>query len=192
MVPDSTNVQVVSDWPGHVAGDVERVPSQIAYKAENQNLALQKDVWGYEISPGARRHYWTKLLLDKVEGANGFDDPLLTDSPERTGLPIPKGKNPKDVIADYLSHLYRHCMQHLERGMGENYLKLTPIEFWMAMPVFYSDKARFAMMEAAKSAGFGKSSKREYDTVNMIPETEAAVLSLRDSVAGLDELLKVR
>ncbi|MCJ1428570.1 hypothetical protein MMC29_006480 [Sticta canariensis] len=75
-------------------------------------------------------------------------------------------------------------MQHLERGMGEDYLKLTPIEFWMTMPVFTSDKARFAMMETAKSAGFGKSSKREYDTINMIPEPEAAVLSLRDSVAG--------
>lgn len=194
MTPGSTDVQIVTDWPGlagHAGRYQEKVPSQIAYKAENQNLALQNDVWGYEIPPRARRHYWTKLLLDKVEGATSFDDPLLTDSPKWTGLSIPKDKPPQDVIADFLSHLYRHCMQSLERHMGERFVKRTPIEFWLTMPAFWSHKAQFAMVEAAKSAGFGESLQREYDTINVIREPEAAVLSVRDSVARFDQLLEV-
>lgn len=189
------DIEVVTNWPGKASAYREKVPSQIAYKAENQKPALEDDVWGYEIPPDARRHCWTKLLLDKMAGATEFDDPRLTDlSDEWTGMPIPKGKTPKDVVADYLTHLYHHCMHSLERRVGgEEFLKLTPIEFWFTMPAIWSDEAQFATMEAAKTAGFGKSSKREYDTISMIREPEAAALcALKKTASDFDDLLSVR
>lgn len=187
------DIEVITNWPGNAAGYREKVPSQIAYKAENQKPALEKDVWGYEIPPGAKRCCWTKLLLDKTAGATEFDDPRLSDLSEWTGLPIPKEKTAEDVVADYLTHLYRHCMHSLEQRMTQEILKLTPIEFWFTMPAIWSDDAQLATMEAAKRAGFGKSSKREYDTISMIREPEAAALSaLKNTADEFDDLVEVR
>lgn len=186
------DIEVITNWPGNAAGYREKVPSQIAYKAENQKPALEKDVWGYEIPPGAKRCCWTKLLLDKTAGATEFDDPRLSDLSEWTGLPIPKEKTAEDVVADYLTHLYRHCMHSLEQRMTQEILKLTPIEFWFTMPAIWSDDAQLATMEAAKRAGFGKSSKREYDTISMIREPEAAALSaLKNTADEFDDLVEI-
>lgn len=186
------NIEVVTDWPGNAAGHREKVPSQIAYKAENEKPQLEEDVWGYEIPPGARRHCWTKLLLDKSARATEFDDPAVADMSEWAGWPVAQVKNPQDIMADYLSQLYRHCMRCLEKRMTEDILRVTPIEFWFTMPALWSDEAQYATKAAAERAGFGKNAERKSDSISMIKEPEAAALSaLKTTADEFDDLLEV-
>ena len=186
------NVEVITNWPGNAAGHREKVPSQIAYKAENGKPPLEKDLWGYEIPPSAKRHCWTKLLLDRNARATEFDDPNLADMAEWNGIPIRQDKDPKDVVTDYLHHLYQHCMEYLARRITQDILKVTPIEFWFTMPALWSDEAQFATKEAAERAGFGKNVQREYDSISMIKEPEAAALSaLKITAHEFDDLLRV-
>ena len=179
---------MITDWPGKTAGHLEKVPSQIAYQAENEKL--DKDTWGYEIPSNAKRHCWTKLRLDEHTRSHQFDDPSLAQGSEWNGMPLPKGKVPEDVVADYLAYLYKHCMQSLAKRMSEKILKVTPIEFWFTMPAIWSDEAQYATKAAAERAGFGE---RENDRINMIREPEAAALSaLKITATRFDDLLMVR
>ena len=181
---------MVTDWPGASAGHYQKVPSQIAYQAENEKLL--KDTWGYEIPSTANRHCWTKLLLDQRTKAAVHDDPSLQGKSAMAALPVPHGKSPEDVVADYLTHLYEHCMGHLEKKMTGPVLKVTPIEFWFTMPAIWSDEAQYSTKAAAERAGFGSSFTRENDTINMITEPEAAALAaLKLTTDKYDDLLEV-
>lgn len=187
------DIDVIKDWPGNAAAHREKVPSQIAYKAENDKPGLEKDSWGYEIPSGAKRHCWTKLLLDRNARATDFDDPALTDMSEWAELPGVQDKIPEDVVTDYLSHLYQHCMNCLEKRMTKDILRVTPIDFWFTMPALWSDEAQYATKAAAERAGFGRNANRESDSINMIKEPEAAALSaLKITADNFDDLLEVR
>lgn len=187
---DAPMVEVVHEWPGNSSGYLQKVPSQIAYKAENPQL--DKDVWGYEIPPHVNRQYWTKLLLDKRAPVSKFDDSDLKDTLHLSALPLPQGKSPEIVVSDFLSHLYKHCMGLLEKRMTTGVLSATPIEFWFTMPAIWSDEAQYATKRAAERAGFGKSPLRELDSINMITEPEAAsIAALRSSAGTWDNLLEV-
>ncbi|MCJ1432673.1 hypothetical protein MMC27_002030 [Xylographa pallens] len=184
------NIEVVTSWPGNVAGYREKVPSQIAYQAENNTL--DEDTWGYAIPSNASKHCWTKLLLDQNARATEYDDPALRDMSEWRGLPLPRDKSAEDVVADYLSYLYQHCMECLERRMTQEVLKVTPIEFWFTMPALWSDEAQYTTKMAAERAGFGKNSIREHDKISMIREPEAAALSaLKITADKYDDLLEI-
>ena len=184
------NIDVVTDWPGNAAGYREKVPSQIAYKSENAKL--DKDAWGYEVPSNAKAHSWTKLLLDKDARVTEFDDPSLSDLPQLDKLSFRDGKSPEEVVSDYLSHLYRHCMEHLEKRMTDSVLRVTPIDFWFTIPAIWSDAAQHATKSAAEKAGFGKSAKREQDSISMITEPEAAAIAaLKITADKFDDLLKV-
>ena len=184
------NVEVITDWPGNAAGHREKVPSQIAYS--NENTKLKKDAWGYEIPSGVKSHCWTKLLLDKDAGATDFDDPKLINLAQMDELALPSNKAPEEVVTDYLSFLYKHCMLYLEKKMTASVLRVTPIEFWFTMPAIWSDHAQSATKSAAENAGFGKSTGRENDSISMIREPEAAAIAaLKISADKYDDLLKV-
>lgn len=181
------SVDVVTDWPGNAAGYLQKVPSQIAYRVDNEKL--DKDVWGYEIPATAKKHCWTKLLLDKKAQATRHDDPTLSGF---SAQPMLNDKSPSDVVADFLSCLYKHCMAHLEKKMTAGVLRVTPIEFWFTMPAIWSDEAQYATKAAAEKAGFGSGPQREQDSINMITEPEAAALSaLKLTADKYDDLLEV-
>ena len=177
-------------WSRTGPGHLQKVPSQIAYKAENERL--DRDTWGYEVPMGAKRYCWTKLLLDQRAEATRHDDPSLKLGSSTAGFPMPDGKVPSDVVADYLSHLYKHCMAYLEKKMTPQIFQVTAIEFWFTMPAIWSDEAQYATKAAAEQAGFGTSPTRLNDSINMITEPEAAALSsLKMSTDKFDDLLEV-
>lgn len=183
------NIDVITEWPGNAAGYFQKVPSQIAYKSENPSL--DRDIWGYEIPPNATRYSWTKLLLDQRARASEFDDPTLSAS-GWGGQTAPGGKAPGEVVSDYLSHFYKHCMEHLEKRMTPGVLKVTPIEFWFTMPAIWSDEAQHATKSAAERAGFGRNPSRDSDTISMITEPEAAALAaLKITAEQYDDLMEV-
>ena len=102
---------------------------------------------------------------------------------------MPKKKPAEEVVADYLTHFYQHCMEYLEKEVTKDLLKLTPIDFWFTMPALWSDPAQHATRAAAEKAGFGS---RADDTISMIMEPEAAaVCALKVAAGKYDDLLKV-
>jgi molecular chaperone DnaK (HSP70) len=126
---------------------------------------------------------WTKLLLDRDTLSTQHDDKRVC---ENGGLgpgvmQIPKGKTPEAVVTDYLRHLYRYIIKYLEKTMqSEAILKQTPIEFWFTIPAIWSDKAKNSTLNAAKKAGFGS---RTGDSINLIPEPEAAAISTLKTIS---------
>ena len=163
------------------------MPSQIAYSAENS--ALESDTWGYEVQPGARAYCWTKLLLDKGTLATEYDDPSLQEASGGAALKVPAGKKPVDVVADFLGHLYKHCISRIEKTVPPDVLRLTPIDFWFTMPAIWSDEAQHTTKTAAERAGFGQ---RPGDTISMIAEPEAAALvAFKMTKDRYDDLLEV-
>jgi molecular chaperone DnaK (HSP70) len=191
---DVKDIEVVSDWPdGAKATEyLEKVPSQIAYASENTNWkpALDDDRWGYGVEAGMRSYCWTKLLLDQNTFATDYDDPSLREAAGGAGLQLPPGKTAVDVVAAYLSPLYKHCMDRLERKLTKDLLNVTPIEFWFTMPAIWSDEAQHATRKAAMCAGFGT---RSGDSVKMITEPEAAALAaFKTTKDKFDDLLVVR
>ncbi|MCJ1352218.1 MAG: hypothetical protein MMC33_002202 [Icmadophila ericetorum] len=128
------DAEIVTSWPGNSAGYLEKVPSQIAYKIENEKL--KENTWGYAIPRGAKRHCWAKLLLDGNARITQFDDPKLGGA-GWPALPLPKGKVAGDVVADYLTFLYEYCMEYLSKRITDQVLRITPIDFWFTCPAIW-------------------------------------------------------
>lgn len=117
-----------------------------------------------------KSYSWTKLLLDESMNLTTLDDPLLHRTANGSIIGVPAGKSAGDVVCDYLTFLYQHCIEQLERHLSPALLDVTPLEFWFTMPAVWPDRARFATKQAAKRSGFGS---RSIDTVFMITEPEA-------------------
>ena len=184
-----SDITVITDWPGPAIGVNEKVPSLIAYAHENKKLGSNVDAWGLLVEAGMINYSWTKLLLDKKALSRKHDDPTLEKASGDGILKTPRGKSADEVVADYLTHLYRHCMARLEKAMTLDVLNVTPIEFWFTMPAIWSDEAQHATRRAATKAGFGS---RRIDEIYMIPEPEAAALSaLKKTMTQYDDLLEV-
>ena len=87
--------------------------------------------WGFGIPNNEPRLAWFKLLLDptKYSLANATNSPLA-----RTLQLMPRGKNPVDVVADYLSELYKHTIDHLEKALGKDVVDVSPLDFILTVP----------------------------------------------------------
>jgi len=172
---DIDHIGVIDRWPTTGGGNNEtrdKVPSRIAYQKENQrhrDFTQNRDIWGHEVAPGLKSYSWTKLLLDKRAPKSEFDD-IFNNNKEadtRDGvLRLPKGKDAEEVVADYLAHLYQHCMSVLEKKLTPAVLSVTPVDFWFTHPAIWSDAAKNATTNAAKKAGFGTRMKQ--DTINLV------------------------
>lgn len=151
----------------------KKVPSRIAYSP--------RVTWGYNTEPGATAYCWTKLLLDRFAQVSDFDDSGIGDVDGPGLMQTPPGKTPEDVVADFLTEVYKHVMAVLGREISESILQVTPIHFWFTCPALWSPRAQDATVNAAKRAGFGS---RLEDVVHLIREPEAA------AIACLNELIK--
>ena len=169
---------VVTDWTGGARRNeqLEKVPTRIAYKAENEGF--EEDKWGYEVEPGQKSYTWFKLLLDSNALATEFDNPYLQKMQSKEGhglLRTPREKTAEDVAADYLAFLYKHIMAKLRKTYTQDVVKVMPIHFWFTHPANWSDQANEATRDAAEKAGF---TSRTLDELFMITEPEAAAMSI--------------
>ncbi|KAH8702220.1 Hsp70 family protein [Talaromyces proteolyticus] len=176
-VNSSSDVNIINIWPGtgRDTDHVWKTPSCIAYPDENKSLGKRK--WGFQVEPGHKCYSWTKLLLDKNAPLTKYDDPMLEKATKSGIMQLPPGKDAVGVVADFLTSVYEHIMHILEKGLAEEILGMSAIEFWFTMPAIWSDKAQAATREAAKRAGFGPRPERPLDTIYMITEPEAAAIA---------------
>ena len=87
--------------------------------------------WGFGIPHKEPRLTWFKLLLDPTK----YSLATVTNSPlAKTKRLIPRGRQPVDVVADYLSELYKHTIDHLEKTLGKDVVEISPLDFILTVP----------------------------------------------------------
>ena len=73
-----------------------------------------------------------------------------------------------DAVSDYLTKIYEHALEGLTRRYGESFLEITPVAFILTVPAVWSEAAKSATLQAAKTAGM--------HNVRLISEPEAAAV----------------
>ncbi|PWW76345.1 actin-like ATPase domain-containing protein [Tuber magnatum] len=175
-------INIIDRWVIGRNRTCAKVPSEIAYTSSGVK-------WGFGIPRKEPRLAWFKLLLDptKYSHASTANSPLA-----RTQLLIPPGKKPVDVVADYLSELYKHTIDHLEKSLGKDVVEVSSLEFILTVPAVWSDEAKDLTLQAAESAGFGRKksirliSEPEATTVCCLKEIEPKNLNVGDTFVVAD------
>lgn len=104
-----------------------------------------------------------KLLLDPSQERPLY---LPTVNIKETLEQLPK--EPVSVAADFIGALYKHALSEIGKAVPNHYFRLCKKEFVLSVPAVWSDAAKAATIEAAKSAGISP--------VTLIKEPEAAAL----------------
>jgi hypothetical protein len=170
---DLNDINVVKSWPGP-GRDIDgtwKTPSRIAYGQEN---GFQGSKWGFGVEPSMKAYSWTKLLLDKAAANSIYDDPKLSNIAGKGIMELPPFRTAQGVCQDFLSQIRVFLMARLEKEFPGDFLNLTPVECWITVPAIWSDEAKNATRFAAIHAGFAS---RPMDSINMIPEPEAAAIA---------------
>jgi len=186
---DLSDINVVRAWPGP-GKDIDgtwKTPTRIAYGREN---SLSGNKWGFEVEPSMKGYSWTKLLLDKAAAKSAFDDPKLAQIAGKGMMDLPTFRTAQGVCQDFLTEVRKCVFARLNKELGADFVKLTPVECWITIPAIWSDEAKGATRSAAIAAGFAS---RPMDSVNMIPEPEAAAVAAlkKDSAPGAANPIRV-
>jgi len=157
--------------------------------------------WGYEIPPSAAEPLrWFKLLLQEQAVSQAIRQqpaapPLRESDANRRGMDpssaldssltpamTPAGRAaqklrdmkilPVTAVTNFLSATRRTTVANIERSYPAEYVRVTKIEYVLAVPAMWSNSAKDLMVEAVERAGFGK---HRVD-FNLISEPEAAAL----------------
>lgn len=122
--------------------------------------------WGFEFKPEDSRLRCIKLFLDRSQKLPYYVSPMDTAA-QLKGF----DKNVVDAVSDYLTQVYKHTMDTLNRRYGESFMASTKVEFVLTCPAVWSDAAKATTLQAAEKAGMGSKSE-----IQMISEPEAAAV----------------
>lgn len=185
------DIQLIIDWPGPSRNATEeKVPSEVAYSNE-------KFEWGNRIRNHNQREAWTKLLLDEtyskdqqtlIENLFHGDVDLTDNDSARDASPSRLlGKDPLEIVTDFLSGVRTHLQNVLEARYGIILNELRR-EIVITVPAGWSEKAKNLTYKAFCKAGFDA----ERTKISMITEPEAAAIYiLRDLKDGPFSNIKV-
>lgn len=122
--------------------------------------------WGFQFRPEEPRLRCIKLFLDRSQKLPFYVSPL------ETAAQLKKyNKNVVDAVSDYLTQVYNHTMETLQRRYGESFMASTKVQFVLTCPAVWSDAAKNTTLQAAERAGMGTRSE-----IQMISEPEAAAV----------------
>lgn len=168
---DLDDINIITKWPGQQHASW-KTPTRIAYARENPKI--QRNKWGFDVSPNLISYSWTKLLLDENASVGEHDDPALSRMAGSGMLKLPAFRQAAGVCEDFLREVYVHISRKLRLEMTDLTFDSTPMECWITLPAIWSDEAKDATLAAAKGAGFGD---RIGDEVFTIAEPEAAAIA---------------
>lgn len=181
-------------WPGGNNVTSDKVPSEIAYGEASQSAVKKKPVedafdfnafgtdldisqlwasttesggtmrWGYQIRSDEQRLCCLKLLLDPAQPLPAYVS--LDDIQQQLTA---TQKNVGTVVAEYLTSLFDHTKEVLNRRYGEFFVATTKLQVVLTVPAVWSDKAQDATVKAAAAAGMGSD-------IMVISEPEAAAV----------------
>jgi hypothetical protein len=124
------------------------------------------------IPPGAQRQVWTKLQLDKAKQrprelalllALLSDDPDVLrlarsqgDDEDDESPPLYPGKEPVDVVADFLKAVKDTAFESIQKSLPSKALfDSLPLDVVITVPAVWSDKVKNLTLQAVDRAGFG-------------------------------------
>ncbi|EMC96848.1 hypothetical protein BAUCODRAFT_70194 [Baudoinia panamericana UAMH 10762] len=176
------DIDIIKTWPGGNGITSDKVPTEIAYfdaapptepspvsplEGPSDGSTAAKTIrWGFQFKPEESRLRCIKLFLDRNQKLPHFVSPLDTAAQLRKC-----DKTVMDAVSDYLTKIYEHTMETLNRRYGESFVSTTKIEFVLTVPAVWSDAAKNATLQAAERAGMG--SRHE---LKLISEPEAAAV----------------
>ena len=145
-----TEINLISSWDSHTVrtGDSDKVPSE--------NLYCGRELkWSFKIDAEERPLRWFKLLLsqearDFVGQRSSVMNKLLGDMQEL-------GKDPVDVVADYLWLLWWHTLEILRQRLSQVTLDNLMFKIVLTIPAMWDDRAKDLTKKAAQKAGLTKS-----------------------------------
>jgi hypothetical protein len=120
------------------------------------------------------------LLSNDLESLN------LDDGDDDDGPPAYPGKEPVQIVTDYLTGVKDHVFDHLRKSYGTALFKNLVLDVVLTVPAVWSDKAKDLTFQAVTRAGFVGDKER----IKMITEPEAAATytlkALRAGATGDD------
>ncbi len=100
------------------------------------------------------------------------------------------GKEPVDIVADYLGKVREHLMTNLVLKYTREILRTMPVDLVITVPAVWSDKAKDATFKAVAKAGFDETNFPGGLKTTMVAEPEAAAIyalkTLRQGAVGED------
>ncbi|OQO13037.1 hypothetical protein B0A48_02501 [Cryoendolithus antarcticus] len=183
LTSSPNTLTVINTWPGSNNLTSEKVPSEIAYilpptglqngarndvtPEQNPLAPVKRGIkWGYQFRPEEQRLRCIKLFLDRNQKLPSWVSPL-----ETAGMLRKSDRTVIDGVADFLSVLWGHTNECLERRYGEAFMRDVEKEFVLTVPAVWSDSAKNATLQAAERAGMGTKSE-----IKLISEPEAAAV----------------
>ncbi|VDC04739.1 unnamed protein product [Peniophora sp. CBMAI 1063] len=168
----SGQVQQILNWPGS-SETFRKVPTCLLYDEHGSVIA-----WGLpakqaaNIGPGQTKCEWFKLFLEPKTLRDQTEvDPRLP--------PLPRGKQPLDVIVDFLSCLWEYAKERITAEIGA-VADLDSADVWLTVPAAWDAKGCELMRDAAIRAGLVQSARAgDYnwrERLRIITEPEAAAV----------------
>ena len=159
----------------------EKVPSRIAY-----GPPPGADItWGNQIRANTKSvvHACMKLKLDdKMKSSTQlrllmalltqrFDSIDLDDVMENTDTPPEyPGKDPVEMVADYLTKIREHCFAHISKIYGDQMFRSMRKELVVTVPAVWSEIAKDRTLKAVTRANFAT------DKLSLVTEPESAAI----------------
>jgi len=168
------NIHIVTDW-NIVDGsqlyvkDDSKVPTAICYGPKGIT-------WGYGIPAEENAIKWFKLLLLRE---NDLEDDVRKSKFLKTARSHIEriGKDPVDVVADFLRLLWQKTLTSMERVCSKSGVEGLPFKVVLTVPAIWKPYARVKMQDAAKRAGILESRLCGKTTLQLVSEPEAAALA---------------
>jgi hypothetical protein len=169
-------INIVSTWESDLPAsyDLHKVPSTLTYNSKGAVTS-----WGYKLE--AHRHYisWFKLGLSEYGR-----EQLAEDQPEKYkklhALLKSFGKEPVDVMADYLRCIWTYATENIQRRIGKHLWENLKLKIVVTVPAIWDHKAQELTRKAAEMAGLRSRSTTELE---LIGEPEAAALAVFDEMS---------
>ncbi|KAL8291455.1 hypothetical protein RQP46_002433 [Phenoliferia psychrophenolica] len=169
------HIRQILSWPGSYE-TYRKVPSCILYKQASPHDVAEIVSWGLEakntaVGPGLVKCEWFKLYLSADTVRTGRPDPRLP--------PLPHGKDAVDVIADFLSCIWKYAKGQITEQIG-TVADLDTADVLLTVPAAWDAAGCALMREAAMRANLVQSSRggdRNWrDRLRIITEPEAAAI----------------
>ncbi|GAA5978586.1 hypothetical protein JCM11641_002779 [Rhodosporidiobolus odoratus] len=183
------SVRQILNWPGSYE-TFRKVPTCIAYYQPDPSAEAIIVAWGIEakamtVREGFYKIEWFKLFLDPSVLREG----RLAASARLPDLPY--GKQPIDVVTDFLSCLWKYAKERITEEIG-SVADLEAADVILTVPAAWDAAGCGIMREAAIKAGMVQAARggdRNWrDRLRIITEPEAAAIH----ASTLSTLLKLR
>lgn len=136
----ANDIRVIQSWKKH---STDKVPSDYSY---SPSLVQSCEQWGYDIDDNSRVLRWTKLSLepsnDRILELQNlktllFEMRHVNLSPDKiinNDIPRYLGKEPEDILTDYLENVAEKTLDEITSQVGSHVPDNIPIDIVVTHP----------------------------------------------------------